>query len=120
MKYYLAGLFALLLLTGNASAQNMRGQLLDSSDRPLRGVTIYIKEAKQALVSDANGQFQTLLDEGIYTLKYKHPDYKIIEKVVSTDPSFLSTDTIVLQKKTLFFDESNTKNDTILHTMCEK
>ena len=115
MKYYLAGLFALLLLTGNASAQNMRGQLLDSSDRPLRGITIYIKEAKQALVSDANGQFQTLLDDGTYTLKYKHPDYKIIEKVVSTDPSFLSTDTIVLQKKTLFFDESNTKNDTIAY-----
>lgn len=113
MKYYLVSTLALLLLAGNSFAQNLRGQLLDPSDKPLAGITIYIKEANQGLVSDANGQFQLLLDTGTYTVKYRYPEYESVEKIISIEPSSIFNDTVVLQKKTLFFDETDSKNDTI-------
>ncbi|MBK5721737.1 carboxypeptidase-like regulatory domain-containing protein [Dysgonomonas sp. Marseille-P4677] len=113
IKYYLVSLVALLLSVSSSSAQNFKGQLLDPSDKPLAGATVYIKEAKQGVVSDADGQFQTILDGGVYTVEYKHPEYKTIKKTISIDSSAVLTDTLILEKKTLFFDETEVKNDTI-------
>lgn len=57
-------------------SQNLTVRVTDSSGNPLKAVSVFIPEINKGLISDKDGNFQTFLKNGSYTLIFKYPGYK--------------------------------------------
>ncbi|WP_197027621.1 DUF5686 family protein [Prevotella sp. 10(H)] len=78
----------------------------DTSGVPLEGVSVFIGEASQGLVTNKEGLFQTTLPEGRYTLLFDQLDYKLYESKVILYKDSLITESISLQTDSLHIDHT--------------
>ena len=100
--------FILLCVSGlivlSASAQVLKGNIVNQKEEPISFATIYIKEASSGIVSDDRGEFQSTLEKGTYTLEASALGYeKKVVPVTITDKETMLR--IVLSEKTYLLDE---------------
>jgi hypothetical protein len=79
-----------LLLVGSifsnvSFAQTLKGKVTDTSGKPIPSASIYIKEIKQGLICNADGEFQIKLKAGMYQLECTSIGYHGENKTVSID-----------------------------------
>jgi len=91
----------LSLFTGSVYAQSIQGVVVDASDSPVAGVSVYIEEIRQGLLSDHEGRFLILLDIGTYTFISKKIGYKTQRSEVEVTPEGTDNITITLEENTL-------------------
>ena len=66
-KVYVLILF--LLVTVSASAQTVRGRVVDNKDQALPGCNVYVVEMNKGTITDKDGYYEINLGQvGIYTL----------------------------------------------------
>lgn len=73
---------AIILLSINTisiQSQNLSGKVTDRNNLPIYGSTIYIKETNQGLTCNENGEYQTNLKAGKYTVEYRCLGYENTE-----------------------------------------
>lgn len=70
MKRFLFFLLACLFLTtGAALAKNVRGKVIDASDKePIIGASIFVKSTKQGTITDINGKFSLDVPDDVKTI----------------------------------------------------
>ena len=104
-KVYVLILF--LLVTVSASAQTVRGRVVDNNDQALPGCNVYVVEMNKGTITDTDGYYEfNLAQVGIYTLKYTFMGYKEETKEISltSDSQTLSLD-VVLKEESSYLDE---------------
>jgi hypothetical protein len=70
MKQVLLFLFLTGSFFSNVSfGQTLKGKVTDISGKPVPSASIYIKEIKQGLIGNAEGEFQIKLKAGVYHLE---------------------------------------------------
>ncbi|MDD2797494.1 MAG: DUF5686 and carboxypeptidase regulatory-like domain-containing protein [Bacteroidales bacterium] len=67
-----------------ASAQSIRGRVINSKNDPIPYSTVYIKEISQGLVADEQGKFQAKLAQGTYTLEISSMGFETQRRVIQT------------------------------------
>ncbi len=82
MKHLLI-VITLFISSQTLFSQNFRGRVLETSGEPIPGATVYIKEIKQGLICNANGEFQVSLEEGDYNCNVSCLGYTSLEKSFS-------------------------------------
>lgn len=92
-------------LTIQLSAQNFSGKVVDATNLPIVGSTLFIKELNQGLVCNENGEFQTTLKKGTYTLTTRCLGYKPLNQSITIDDTKSSSITITLQNEPLHLQE---------------
>lgn len=65
-----------------ASAQIVRGVVKNKEGLPLPGVSIYVKNSNNGVLSETDGQFTMKLSPGTYTLVFRMVGYEIAENTV--------------------------------------
>jgi hypothetical protein len=98
--------YAVLILTGLlfstlTFAQTLKGKVTDASGLPIPGASVYVKETKQGLVCNAEGEFQTKLPPGTYQLEFRCVGFNLKkwEITVGNSKSAKSEIEIVLTEK---------------------
>lgn len=79
----------------SAFSQNFAGRITDRQNRAIYGGNVFIKESKQGLVCNENGEFGATLQRGIYNIEYRCLGYKPHNETVTI------TDTVTLRNITL-------------------
>ena len=82
LRNFLVVIF-LLVFSNTLFSQNFKGKVLDTSGEPISGATVYIKEIKQGLICNAEGEFQLTLPEGDYNCIFRCLGYITQEKSFS-------------------------------------
>lgn len=92
------------LIVLSASAQVLNGSIVNQKEEPISFATIYIKEASSGIISDDQGEFQSTLEKGTYTLEVSALGYekKIVPVTIADKETRLR---IVLSEKTYLLDE---------------
>ncbi len=80
MKNFLVIIILLFSFSILSFSQNFKGNVHETSGDPISGATVYIKEAKQGLVCNLNGEFQTTLPNGNYSCTFSCLGYIAQEK----------------------------------------
>ncbi len=92
----------LFVFSHSLFSQNFKGKVLELSGEPIPGATVYIKEIKQGLICNANGEFQVTLEEGDYNCTASCLGYTALEKSFSikkdAEPVFM----VITMKATSF------------------
>jgi len=73
----------MILVANNIKGQVLEGKITDPAGKPVNAISVYIPELKQGLISDENGLFRIVLEEGNYTLLCSSPEYKEVEYRIS-------------------------------------
>ena len=104
-KVYVLILF--LLVTVSASAQTVRGRVVDNKDKALPGCNVYVVEMNKGTITDTDGYYEfNLAQVGIYTLKYTFMGYKEETKEISlTSASQTLSLDVVLKEESSYLDE---------------
>ena len=71
-----------LLLTTFASSQTLKGRINDIKGYPVAAASVYIKEIKQGVIGDKDGNFQIKLAPGIYNLECSCVGYETEKKEI--------------------------------------
>ncbi|MDH6355227.1 hypothetical protein M2132_001565 [Dysgonomonas sp. PH5-45] len=98
MKYIL--LLTLTILTfsiNTATAQNLRGKVTDKNGEAVYGATVYIKEPNQGLACNEEGEYQTTLSPGKYTIEFRCLGHKSKHSTVSIKKGETTVLDIVLE-----------------------
>lgn len=66
-----------------ASAQLVYGVVKNKDGVPLPGVSIYVKNSNNGVLSEADGQFSMKLSPGTYTLVFRMVGYEIEENTIN-------------------------------------
>lgn len=76
-----------LFFTASSFAQTLRGKILDTDGNPIPAASVYIREIKQGLVCNSDGEFQLKIQPGLYTLECRSIGYEaVIESIeINTD-----------------------------------
>ena len=82
MKYFFFVL-TLFAFSNTLFSQNFKGEILDASGKPISGATVYIKENKQGLICNTDGEFQVTLPEGDYNCTFRCLGYITQERSFS-------------------------------------
>ncbi|MDR1368568.1 MAG: DUF5686 and carboxypeptidase regulatory-like domain-containing protein [Dysgonamonadaceae bacterium] len=92
MKNFLV-IAILFVLPPVLRSQNFEGKVTGTSGEPISGATVYIKENKQGLVCNTNGEFQVTLPEGDYNCTFSCLGYAATERSFSikkeADPVYM-------------------------------
>ena len=93
-----------LLSTSLAFAQTLKGKVTDTNGRPVAAASIYIREIKQGVIGDAEGNFQIKLAPGTYHLECSSVGYDTEKKeIVITAESLVIA--LVLSEKIISLPE---------------
>ena len=76
-------IYIFLYLSITVVAQNKVGRVLDGEGKSVNGISIFIPELNQGILSDKEGYFKIITDRQDYTLLLKHPEYKILQSDIS-------------------------------------
>ena len=103
MKKIIFFLFLFVSTLTNAQKFTILGKVVDKNQEALAGATIQIKETKQGISSDVDGEFRLGLKEGTYTLQVSFVGYKTVNRIVRLTESMevvieLSSDENVLDE----------------------
>lgn len=79
-------------------AQKFSGKIVDNEQNPIIASSVFIKEINQGLICNENGEFQTTLTEGIYTVRYQCIGYKPVQETITINKDDISQ-VITLEKK---------------------
>ena len=82
MKQLIFSLCFLLCAT-TISAQHLRGTIVNKKGEPIPNSTIYIYEISRGIAADDSGQFQTILQPGIYTCEFRSLGYENQKKTIT-------------------------------------
>lgn len=82
MKRPLFFLLYYLLLTNSIQAQQLKGVIVDKKGVPISNSTVYIYENAKGLVADNLGEFQIILEPGVYTFEFRSLGYESATKSV--------------------------------------
>lgn len=85
-------------ISNNLVSQNFKGVVSDKDGKPIPGATIFITEISQGLLSNEDGQYQTTLKSGNYTVEYKCLGFKSSTKKIQLSGSDIITESIILQE----------------------
>lgn len=98
-------------------SQNLTGDVVDTEGKPLNAVSIYVFEKNLGLLSNSAGEYQTMLDEGSYTLIFKLPDYKEQRQNISISPKDSIHLSIILEMDSLIMvdNKKNLAKEVIQH-----
>lgn len=91
-----------IFFANGAYAQNLEVVVVNSLNKPLEGISVFVKEAALGLVSNKDGITQASLPDGTYTLSYKHPGYKWGERIITIPYNDSLPVKIILQKDSLY------------------
>jgi hemoglobin/transferrin/lactoferrin receptor protein len=101
-KFFITAIFAAISIYGttlSAKATALRGKIVDAStDLPISGVHIVLRDLQRETVSDSSGYFAfASVEAGRYILSFEHPAYVRYEKEFSTNdtPLQISLDPMV-------------------------
>lgn len=72
-----------LLLSTSAWSYQLRGVVIDDNKEPLPGVSIYLENSTYGVITNAKGAFTMELDEGNYTLVFRHIGFKVHKEEIS-------------------------------------
>jgi len=97
-----------LLLTSLTYAQTLRGRTTDANGRPVASVSVYIKEIKQGVIGDKEGNFQIKLASGTYHLECSCVGYNTDKKMVTVANEDLDIE-FILSEKTVQLPEVTVK-----------
>lgn len=100
-------LIVCLLLTMTASAQTVRGTVMDKKDQPLPGCNVYVVELNKGTITDMDGYYEFHLPElGDYTMEYTFMGYqKEIKEISLTNSAKTVSLNIVLKEESSYLDE---------------
>ena len=87
-----------LLLTPFAFAQTLKGRVADTDGHPIAAASIYIKEIKQGVIGDAEGNFQIKLTPGTYHLECSCVGYETEKKEIIVTGETLAIALILTEK----------------------
>lgn len=85
MKYLVCAI-SLIITNCSVSAQTLRGQITDDNNKPIAAATVYIKESATGIITDNNGEFQTAIRYGNYTVEIRSLGYETATKFVEILP----------------------------------
>ena len=86
------------LSTLNLSAQMLTGRILDTNEQAVPNATVYIRETAHGIMSDNNGEFQTKMDIGEYTLDISSLGYERKTMTVTILPEGLNLNIQLTEK----------------------
>lgn len=93
MRNLIVSIILFFLFHSISFSQNFKGKVVETSGEPISGATVYIKENKQGLICNTNGEFQVTLPEGNYNCTFSCLGYTSQDKTFSikkdTDPAYL-------------------------------
>lgn len=89
-----------LLLSGFICSQNFTGKITDKNNQPVYGSTVFIKELSQGLACNDEGEFQTTLPAGNYTVEFRCLGYENVTENISISKNNDVIKNIVLTEKT--------------------
>ncbi len=92
-RLLLTMVFGSCLFFAFSQSINLRGKIKDENDQEIPGVSVSIKGSNNAVISDANGNFEIRISSNVNTLEFSSIGYKHQEITVSNN-KFL---TIILQ-----------------------
>lgn len=90
-------------------AQNKDGRVLDGEGKPVTGISIFIPELNQGILSNKDGCFKIITEIQDYTLLLNHPEYRILQSDISEEKIDL-----IVKKDTFYTNKSNIKADSIM------
>ncbi|SBW05607.1 conserved exported hypothetical protein [uncultured Dysgonomonas sp.] len=102
-------IYIFLYLSITVVAQNKVGRVLDGEGKSVNGISIFIPELNQGILSDKEGYFKIITDRQDYTLLLKHPEYKILQSDISEKKI-----DIIIKRDTFYTDNLNIKADSII------
>ena len=87
-----------LFVTQFVSAQTLKGRVIDTKGEPIVAASIYIKEIKQGLICDKDGNFQIKLNTGTYTIECTCIGYNYNTKKITITNENLDVEFILSEK----------------------
>lgn len=64
-------------------AQQLKGLIVNKNGQPIPNSTVYIYENSRGIAADDLGEFQTILEEGIYTCEFRSLGYQSLKKTIT-------------------------------------
>ncbi len=98
MKRLLLFFACLLSISTFVFGQNFRGKVLDSNKKSIPNATIYIQETANGIMADENGNFQTSLKAGEYTVEFRSIGYETVIKKLNIGRENFETEVILPDK----------------------
>lgn len=120
MKHIALIIFLSLIFKLGLQAQYFAGIVTNELGEPISGTTIYIEEARQGLICNDAGEFQTKMPEGIYHVEFSCLGYHSQKREVNIKPEANNYLSIVLQYKDIGLSEIqiyNSKEDPAIAIM---
>jgi hypothetical protein len=96
MKFYYSFIILLLLLSSQAEAQILRGNIRNQSGEPVPYATVYIKEIRQGTTANAKGDYEIKLPKGKYTITYQSLSFEPVYIDLSINQGDVLTRDVVL------------------------
>ncbi|OFY97102.1 MAG: hypothetical protein A2309_01775, partial [Bacteroidetes bacterium RIFOXYB2_FULL_35_7] len=90
--------FILMKIAASGFSQTVTGTTKDETDAPLPFVTVYIKETRFGTLSNKDGIYYLMLNEGTYTATYQCLGYGTIEKKIQVKKGLNTFDVILSLK----------------------
>ena len=118
MRIFCFIVFILLFHINTVFAQNLKGVVLDTSDKPVSGASIFIKELNYGLITDAEGKFQANIEKGKYSLICKSLGYDEAFQTMTISDDDLSVEFILTPYE--FNKYKVLKKDTIAEQIIKK
>lgn len=87
-----------LIFSGNSFCQTLKGRVTDISGKPVPSASIYVKEIKQGMACNAEGEFQIRLKTGTYQLECTCIGYNAENKTVSIEGKDLEIQMVLTEK----------------------
>ncbi len=69
-------LFLFFLIAVNLQAQQLKGTIVNKNGEPIPNSTVYIYEISRGIAADDLGQFQTMLESGVYSCEFRSLGYQ--------------------------------------------
>jgi len=87
-----------LLFTPFAFAQTLKGKILDTNGHPVASASVFVKEIKQGVIGDKEGNFQIKLAPGTYYLECSCVGYDTGKKKITVANENLDIEFILSEK----------------------
>ena len=97
-------IISFLLVAQLAYSQTLKGRIVDTKGEPVVAASIYIKEIKQGLICDKDGNFQIKLNPGTYTIEFSCIGYNSNIKEITIADENLDIE-FILSEKTVQLQE---------------